>query len=227
VSASRLPAPDDFRIVFQPVVSLESGDVLGYEALARFEDGSSPERWLSDAVAAGTSDALEGMLVRAALTAAVGLPSDAWLAVKASPRLLEADSNVRHMLGAPGRRVVVEVTEPTTSDIPSELRRLPSLLPANVSLAVEHVGVTHKSLSVLMELSPAYVKLDRRIVVGLADDRARQAQVEALVRVAEERGCAVVACGIEREDDRDAAREQGVGLGQGYLIGHPEERAIV
>jgi EAL domain-containing protein (putative c-di-GMP-specific phosphodiesterase class I)/cellulose synthase/poly-beta-1,6-N-acetylglucosamine synthase-like glycosyltransferase len=224
---ARLPAPDEFRIVFQPVVSLGSGDVVGYEALARFEDGSSPERWLSDAVAAGMSDALEGLLVRAALTASAGLPSDAWLAVKASPRLLEADSNVRHMLGAPGRRVVVEVTEPTTSDVPTELRRLPSLLPPNVSLAIEHVGVTHKSLSVLMELSPAYVKLDRRVVVGLADDPALQAQVEALVRVADERGCAVVACGIEREDDRDAARERGVGLGQGYLIGHPQERANV
>jgi EAL domain-containing protein (putative c-di-GMP-specific phosphodiesterase class I)/cellulose synthase/poly-beta-1,6-N-acetylglucosamine synthase-like glycosyltransferase len=226
-SVARLPEPDEFRIVFQPVASLATGDTLGYEALARFADGTSPERWLSDAVAAGTSTALEGLLVRAALTAAGSLPSDTWLAVKASPRLIEADGNVRHLLGAPGRHLVVEVTEPSTSDIPPELRRLPSLLPPNVSLAVEHAGVGHKSLNVLMELSPSYVKLDRRVVVGLAGDRARRAQVAALVRLADEHACAVVACGLEDEDDRDAARELGVSLGQGYLIARPEEFARV
>ncbi len=222
-SSGRLPEPDEFRIVFQPVVSLHTGDVLGYEALTRFEDGASPERWLTDAVAAGTSVALEGLLIRAALRAETGLPQHAWLAVKASPRLIESDSSVCKLLGASGRRLLLEVTEPSTTDIPPELRRLAALLPANVSLAIEHAGVGHKSLTVLMDLAPPYLKLDRSVVVGLAGDQARRAQVAALVRVANECHCTVLASGLENDADRDAASELGVSLGQGYLLGRPEE----
>jgi EAL domain-containing protein (putative c-di-GMP-specific phosphodiesterase class I) len=221
--AGRLPNPDEFHTVFQPVVSLRTGDVVGFEALTRFDDGTSPERWLSDAAAAGTSMALEALLVRAALRASTSLPNDVWLAVKASPRVIEADQGIRNLLGAAGRQLVVEVTEPSTSDMPSELRRLPALLPSNVALAIEHAGVGHKSISALMDLAPRYVKLDRSVIVGLAGDRARQAQVAAFVRVAGERGCLVVASGVENEEDRQAASDLGASLGQGYLLGRPEE----
>ncbi len=222
-SLGRLPEPDEFRIVFQPIVSLRTGDVLGFEALTRFEDGASPERWLSDAVAAGASVALEGLLVRAALRAAATLPEDAWLAVKASARLIEGDPSIRRLLGGCGRDLVVEVTEPSTSDLPPELRRLPALLPSNASLAIEHAGVGHKTLTVVMALAPPYIKLDRRVVVGLAGDAARQAQVAGLVRVAGDCRSTVLAAGLENEDDRQTAADLGVSLGQGYLLGRPEE----
>ena len=74
-----------------------------------------------------------------------------------------------------------------------------------------------------MELRPSFVKLDRRVIVGLAGDPARQVQVAAMVRVTGEHACTVLASGIENEEDRRAADDLGVKLGQGYLLGRPED----
>lgn len=222
-SIGGLPEPGDFRTVFQPIVDLAAGDPVGYEALTRFNDGSSPERLIADAVAAGAGLAMEGMLARAALQAAHQLPGTAWLAVKGSPRLIEADRSLVDLIRSAGRRVVVEVTEPSTSDVPPELRRLRRLLPDNAEVAIEHARLGHKTLAVLVELRPRYVKLDRAATHGIAGDRARQAQLATLVQLAAESECEVVATGVESEDDRAVLREVGVALGQGFIFGRPAE----
>ncbi|HET9075617.1 MAG TPA: glycosyltransferase family 2 protein [Acidimicrobiales bacterium] len=218
-----IPEPTEFRTVFQPIVDLESGTVAGYEALTRFHDGSSTERRIADAVAAGVGVGIEEVLVRAALQAAETLPAGAMVAVKASPRLLEANRSVRELISAAGRPVLVEVTEPSTSDLTPELRRLGGILPVNAAIALEHAGLGHKTLAALVELHPDYVKLSRTTVSGIGEDRARRAQVVTLAQVAQECGCRVIATGIESESDRDALCGIGVELGQGYLLGRPEE----
>jgi len=218
-----LPEPTEFQTVFQPVIHLATGEVVGYEALSRFKDGSSTERRIADAVAAGAGMALEEVLFRAALQAAHDLPAQPWLALKASPRLLVGEEDVRSRIAQQRRIVVVEVTEPSTSDLTPELRRLRSLLPQNTRIALEHARMGYKTLAALVELEPDFVKLDRSAVDGIADDKARRVQVRTLLELAAEHRCTVIAAGIESPADRYALEALNVDLGQGFLLGRPRE----
>jgi EAL domain-containing protein (putative c-di-GMP-specific phosphodiesterase class I)/cellulose synthase/poly-beta-1,6-N-acetylglucosamine synthase-like glycosyltransferase len=218
-----IPESTEFRTVFQPVFHLATGDVVGYEALSRFNDGSSTERRIADAVAAQAGMALEEVLLRAALQAAAELSTQPWLALKVSPRLLVAEAGVRRLIEQQKRLVVVEVTEPSTSDLTPELRRLKSLLPDNARIALEHVRMGYKTLAALVELEPDFVKLDRSAVAGIANDKARRVQVRTLIELASEHRSTVIATGIESPSDLYALEMLNVDLGQGFLLGEPKE----
>jgi EAL domain-containing protein (putative c-di-GMP-specific phosphodiesterase class I) len=209
--------------VFQSVIQLATGEVRGYEALTRFHDRSSTERRLADAVAAGMGMPLEEVLLRAALSACDELSDDQWLAVKASPRLLVAEQRTRRLIEQQDRIILVEVTEPSTSDLTPELRRLRTLLPANAGMVLEHARLGYKTLAALIALEPDYIKLDRSVVAGIAYDESRRTQVRSLVEAAAKHRSAVIAAGLESAADRYALELLGVELGQGFLLGSPGE----
>ena len=88
-------------------------------------------------------------------------------------------------------------------------------------ISLEHAGLGHKTLAVLLELRPDYLKLDRDAIAGLAEDGARQVQLANLVKVANDCGCSVVVAGVETEEQRRLLCKLGASLGQGYLFGRP------
>jgi predicted signal transduction protein with EAL and GGDEF domain len=96
-----------------------------------------------------------------------------------------------------------------------------SSLPPGVMVAVDDAGATYDSLSLVEQLRPSFMKLDRTSVSGIEHDAARRAFVRTLVAFAEEQGCRVIAEGVETEGEREALVAAGVHLGQGYLIGRP------
>ena len=212
-----------FRTVFQPVQDLASGEIVGFEALTRFEDGVRPQHRLADAVAAGNASALEAALAEAALAAAAELPEQAWLGIKISPRALGGAPGLRDALARSKRPIVVEVTEPATLDGSDELMRWRADLPGGVRFAIDHAGLGHKSLSMLSTLQPEFVKLDRGALVGIADDPVLHVQVAGLVQMADSSGCRVIATGIETDAALAVLRDIGVHCGQGYLLGQPGE----
>jgi len=151
------------------------------------------------------------------------MPTQPWLALKASPRLLVAEEDVRNLIGQQSRIVVIEVTEPSTSGLTPELRRLRSLLPDNARIALEHARMGYKTLAALVELEPDFIKLDRSAVAAIADDKARRVQVRTLVELAGEHNSTVIAAGIESPSDLRALEVLSVDLGQGFLLGRPRE----
>ena len=74
--------------VFQPIVRLDSGTIIGYEALTRFADGTPPDRMITEAHLVGLGHELEVACLRAALEAADALPRDAWLSLNVSPSVI-------------------------------------------------------------------------------------------------------------------------------------------
>ncbi len=84
----RLIRDGAFRPVYQPIVRLRDGQILGYEALSRFADGSRPEVRFAEASAVGFGLDLELATLRAALDGATSLPGDALLSVNVSPALI-------------------------------------------------------------------------------------------------------------------------------------------
>jgi EAL domain-containing protein (putative c-di-GMP-specific phosphodiesterase class I) len=97
----------------------------------------------------------------------------------------------------------------------------PADAPIGVRVALEDPLVGYDSFSRVDRHRPAFLKLGRDSTVGIEHDAARRALLAALVPFAEERGCQVIASGVETTAERDALRSCGVPLGQGYLLGLP------
>jgi len=86
---------------------------------------------------------------------------------------------------------------------------------------VDDAGVGFSSLRHILELHPAFVKLDRSLVAGLESDPARQAMIVGLRHFALATGCRLIAEGVETEAELSVLRTLEIGLGQGYLLGRP------
>ncbi len=210
-----------FAPVFQPIVDLVTRETVGYEALTRFTDGANPETLFAEAAAVGLGLELETVTLKAAIREAESLPRSAWLNINASPDLVMAGEPLRSILAGNRRRLVLEVTEHSAiADYPAFLSAMTKLGP-KVQLAVDDAGVGFASLRHILELNPAFVKLDRWLITDLESDRARQAMIVGLCHFALSTGCRLIAEGIETENELTTLRLFSVELGQGYLLGRP------
>ncbi len=175
----------------------------------------------AEAVAVGLGTELETAALRASLAAAKALPRSAWLNLNASPELILAADPLLWSLHRSRRRLIVEVSEHTAiTDYPAFRSALEALGP-KVELAIDDAGAGFASLRHILELRPAFVKLDRWLVAGIQGDEARQAMVIGLVHFARTTGCRLIAEGIETDDELAVLWSLGIRLGQGYLLGQP------
>ena len=208
------------RPVFQPIVLLASGEHVGYEALTRFTDGTSPDRMFADARAVGLDRELEVTCIAAAIDASLTLGPDSWLSLNVSPHVLVRASELRDHLRARSR-IVIEITEHAEIDDYDGVRSAVAAIGPAVQLAVDDAGAGFASLQHVVELKPRFLKLDLSLVRDVDRDATRQAMIAGLVHFAARAGCEVIAEGIERPAELAMLRELGVTFGQGYLLGRP------
>jgi EAL domain-containing protein (putative c-di-GMP-specific phosphodiesterase class I) len=215
----------DLRPVFQPIVELRSGAVVGYEALMRSgpEDGElhGAEELLEAARREDSTVALDLASRDAALRIAAGhgLDTPFSLFLNADPETLDAGSPE---LPVTPFTLLVEVTEPALIARPEAmLRALTQLRSAGWGIALDDVGGDSRSLALMSILYPDVIKLDLRLLAGRPrPDVARV--VTAVGAEAERRHATVLAEGIDSEEQLATARAFGATLGQGYLLGAPD-----
>ncbi len=209
-----------FFTVFQPIFELRSEEVVGYEALTRFADGTRPERGLAAAQAQGVHIDLDAALIRAAMASATALPDDTWLALNVSSDLLRRPRELEPLLAETTRPLVLEITDADRADLDN--------LPADVRIAIDDAGAGYETLARMESLKPGFLKLGRASLAGVETEGARRASIRSLVEFAREHGCTVIAEGIESAQQRDALVACGVPLGQGFYLGRPVpvERAL-
>jgi EAL domain-containing protein (putative c-di-GMP-specific phosphodiesterase class I) len=210
-----------FRPVFQPIVDLVRNVIVGYEALTRFTDGANPEVLFAEAASVGLGVDLETATLGAALASAEALPGSAWLNLNASPELILAGEPLRSLLAGNSRSLVLEVTEHAPIADYAAFRAAMAALGPKVEFAVDDTGTGFASLRHIVELRPAFVKLDRSLMVGLESDNARQAMIVGLCHFAQVTGCRLIVEGIETDSELTLLRVLAVNLGQGYLLGRP------
>ncbi len=220
------------RSAYQPLVDLYSGDVVGYEALARGPLGSrltSPEALFDAARVAGLEREVEWECQRAALQGAldVGLTPGQALFVNLEPLLLEADrpEHLLALLDAALERfsVFAEFTERSLTDRPAELlAAVERLRRKGVGVALDDVGADPRSLALMPFLAPDVIKLDLRLVQENPSRRIAEI-AHAVGSEAERTGALVLAEGIETDEHRRTALTLGARYGQGWLFGHPGE----
>jgi EAL domain-containing protein (putative c-di-GMP-specific phosphodiesterase class I) len=218
------------RTMFQPIVHLESGAAVGFEALVRGPEGSlldSADSLLEAAYAAGRVAELDWVARANACHAALaaGLDPEQLLFLNVEPLALDSECrpdlwpDIERAFGM--FRIVLEITERTLDRDPGLLLdALDRVRPTVVGFALDDVGSTEATLSMLPLVTPAIIKLDRRIVQGEVDDETAQVLTTAYDE-AERTGATLLNEGIETARHASLARSFGATLGQGYFFGPP------
>ncbi|HLM18808.1 MAG TPA: EAL domain-containing protein, partial [Acidimicrobiia bacterium] len=203
--------------MFQPIVRIADGYVVGYEALARFPGGPverSPQEWFVLAQSCGLRVDLEVACWKA-IAAQGPPPGDAMLFVNTSPVAL-VDHRLNAVRSELPERLVVELTEQDAVHDYELLRsKLQSWSNDGVRLAIDDTGAGYSSLQHVLQLAPDFLKLDRSMIAGVDRERSRRVLVRSLVAFAREVGAVVVAECVERPEELEVLAEAGVALAQG------------
>lgn len=220
---------------FQPQIDLESGQVVGVEALARWQqpDGrvELPSEFIPLAEENGlmldlTMSLLDQALERHRAWRSEGL--DLSLSVNISAGLLECrdfpdqvDATLaRH--GVPAECLVLEVTEQSAIRDPVRaMETLTRLCLSQVSLSLDDLGTAHSCLAELRRIPLRETKIDTRFVLDLADAAQSRVIVKAIAALSHELGLRVVAEGVADVAALEYLRQVGVDVGQGYLFSRP------
>jgi EAL domain-containing protein (putative c-di-GMP-specific phosphodiesterase class I) len=217
-------APGGMRTVYQPVVRISDGQVIGYEALTRFADpaGSDPARAFREAAIAGLGTELEVAAVALALAGRAALPADLWLSVNLSPAAVLSDAALELLATHQDSNLIVEITEHARVDDYAALAaRTAQLRSFGIEIAVDDAGAGYASFRHIMRLRPHLIKLDIEITHGIHLDPIRQALAHTLVVFAWKTGATLLAEGVENQREAETLQSLGVDIAQGYLFGRP------
>lgn len=213
----------DFQVVYQPIVALTSGDVLGYEALSRFGEGAgSPQECFDQAWQVGLGTELEVIAARKALAELERVPADAYLSINLSPETLLSPQLPDLFSGVDASRLVIEITEHAyVLDYAPIRSTLDGLRDRGIRVAIDDLGTGHAGIKHLLEFQPDILKIDLGVVRGIRRDPRRRAVAATFVTLAFHIGASVVAEGVETAEDRDALEILGLTAGQGFHLARP------
>lgn len=221
--------------MFQPIVSLTDGAVIGYEALARpegFAAMDSVQAVFESARASGQIRNLDWMCRRRAVEDARQLPGDATLFVNISAAaLLDNAHGVDQLLlllraaARPPDTLVLEITEHERIRDYEELATILATYRAEgIRFALDDVGDSHATLELLASSASEFLKLGRGVTTTSSRIGSRAA-IDATIAFARVSGAVVIAEGIESDSVADLMRAAGIGLGQGFGLGRPARAA--
>lgn len=221
-------------MVYQPIVDLAAGRVIGFESLARFaaEPLRPPDVWFSEAAQVGRTRDLESLVIRMALQALDKLPDNLYVAVNATPTMIVEGDLALLLRGQPLQRIVLEITEhEAIADYDDIVRVVRPLQAAGLRVAIDDAGAGYASFRHILNLRPEIVKLDVSITRAIDTDNSRRALAAALCGFSRETRCSIVAEGIETAAELATIKQLGIQNAQGYHLGRPmplsQARALV
>jgi EAL domain-containing protein (putative c-di-GMP-specific phosphodiesterase class I) len=220
------------RPTFQPVVSLQDGVVMAYEALARFDQHfPNPVDAFTAATAAGIGVELELLALQRAFEHLDAMPEGTMLTANLSVEALLTPRVHAFLLSHADRSIAVELTEHAqVHDYPALIAVTDVLRGAGILIAVDDTGAGFASLSHILQLRPDIIKLDITLTRGIDEDPVRMTLARSLVGFSEDIGAIHIAEGIETTDEYDRLRDLGVRYGQGYYLARPgplPDRALI
>jgi EAL domain-containing protein (putative c-di-GMP-specific phosphodiesterase class I) len=216
--------PSALGLVAQPIMDTSTGDVAGYELLARLPDDwrVGPEELFSAAGQAGLSVPLTVHVLGLAVELRDSLPPRTFLTFNCSPDDLVADLVLDAIAQLDLDRIFVEVTELAwPGDGEAVLAAAQVVRDHGGRLAADDVGSGYAGLLQLIRLRPELVKVERAIVQRLGHDVAAGRLVELLGSLADQLDAWVVAEGVEDQAQLSQLIGLGVPLVQGYYLGRP------
>lgn len=234
----RAIAREELVVYYQPIIDLSSGNLTGFEALARWHSPDqgiiSPEDFISAAAETGLIPSLDRWMLHSACQQLAlwkrQFPdrSDLKVSVNLSSRTLQEPDLVETIeqtllqTGLSVDSLALEITEETiieninvASDLLSELRD------RNVQISIDDFGTGYSSLSYLCDLPIDCLKIDRSFVSRMQNGNKNYKVIEAIVALGSQLNLDTIAEGIETNQQLAWLNEMGCGYGQGYLLSKP------
>ncbi|MGH7749147.1 MAG: putative bifunctional diguanylate cyclase/phosphodiesterase, partial [Candidatus Dormibacteria bacterium] len=228
---------------YQPIVALESGRLVGVEALVRWEHplrGTMPPiEFIPLAEETGLIVAVGRRVLEDACRQArawhLAHPhrADLGISVNLSPRQLQDEGFVGEVAavlretGLDPRLLTLEITESVMVDGGAPAGRLAELKALGVRLSIDDFGTGYSSLSALQHLPVDALKIAKPFVDGIAEDPQKRAFAQAIVRLGRTLELDLVAEGVEHAEQRDHLLELGCQMAQGYFFARPLEAASI
>jgi EAL domain-containing protein (putative c-di-GMP-specific phosphodiesterase class I) len=213
------------EIHYQPIWDVTVDQVVGYEALSRFQvagDARAPDAWFAMAHGIGRGVDLEIHAIAMALEGFARLPANSYLTVNCSPSTAINADLTAVLRAAPLDRLVLEITEhENIAHVHTLIEALDPLRRDGLRIAVDDAGSGFSGLQQILELTPEIIKLDRFFVRSIETDPSRRAMASALAAFAQSVGCAIIAEGVETRAELQTLEDLGFRKVQGYLLGKP------
>ena len=228
---------DQLRLEYQPIADLRTGEVLGVEALVRWEHPTlgllAPADFISLAEETGDIGAIGCWVLgtasrqvahwRNTMDQCAGL----WVSVNLSSFQLpnpHSLASIQHILADPevqAECIVLEVTESALAADDGGIESLNLLKGSGVRIAIDDFGPGFSSLSTLSRLPVDILKIDRSFVSGQVSVSPSAPMLEGILMLADKLSLEVIAEGIEAPEQLDLLRALGCKMGQGFLLGRP------
>jgi EAL domain-containing protein (putative c-di-GMP-specific phosphodiesterase class I) len=235
---------NEFRLHYQPIINVEDEQIVGVEALIRWQDPSrgmiQPGEFVSQLEDTGLIVPVGEWALQEAC-----LQVKKWnerfpgvgplrVSVNVSPRqLLQADfgdtvTRVLHKTGARPSQLCLEITEAALmGDVVAAWAQLRKVKALGVNLAIDDFGTGYSSVSYVRNFALDALKIDQSFVRGLASGVEDAAIVKAVIHMAHALGLATVAEGVETPEQLAELRALGCDHAQGYLFSRPQEPDVI
>jgi EAL domain-containing protein (putative c-di-GMP-specific phosphodiesterase class I) len=221
-----------FRLDFQPVYNIRTGELNGFEALIRLHDAElgnvSPAEFIPIAEEVGLINQIGAWALDEACRVAALWPAHLMVAVNLSPSQFMSGTlihDVRRALANnhfPSYRLEVEITEGTLmNDSELVMSQLRVLRDMGVAVALDDFGTGYSSLSYLWKFPFSKLKIDRSFVNALDESASAKGILRSIVKLGHGLGLTVTAEGIENAKQLSSLRDLGCDLAQGYLLDRP------
>ncbi|KFG89659.1 Histidine kinase [Sphingobium herbicidovorans NBRC 16415] len=232
----------ELTLAYQPLIHLQTGEITGFEALARWHDPDlghvSPAEFIAVAEESGLITALGRWAAYEAAQALsrwdgkFGKPLPVGVNVNLSPIQMARDDvasvfeEALRYSGVSGNRLTAELTESAIIVDPDKARKLlVALKDLHMPIAMDDFGTGYSNLASLHSLPIDILKIDRSFISTMLDDKDKQAIVRTILSLAESLNLSVTAEGIETQELAHALQTMGCGNGQGFYFARPMPEA--
>jgi diguanylate cyclase len=224
---------EEFFLVFQPIMALDTDRIGGCEALLRWRHPTlgvrSPKEFINIVEETGLIHEVGNRVIHEACRTAASWPNDMRVAVNVSPLQLRETSFLSRTIDAlresklRPRRLELEITETAFMDESAYvLSNLNALRELGIRIALDDFGTGYSSLTYLRKLSPDCIKIDGSFVREVLTDLGSASIVKSMIALSMDLHINVVAEGIETAEQLSFLRRHGCGEGQGYFICMPK-----
>ena len=225
-----------FKLYYQPIVELATGNIHKAEALIRWEHTQrglvNPVEFIPIAEDTGMIIEIGDWVFKEAVNQVIKWRThqpEFQISVNRSPVQFRANLNyhlnwINHLqaLGLPGNSICIEITEGLLLDArDAVINQLDSYSKASIQISIDDFGTGYSSLAYLRKFAIDYVKIDKTFTANIQAGSSDMALCEAIIVMAHKLGKKVVAEGIETQEQLDLLITAGCDFGQGYLFSKP------
>jgi len=217
------------RVLSQPIVCLDSGEVVAREMLIRGPEGAlhEPTELFRYCFEKDILTPVDLHCLEMCATVAEQQKNSNRIHLNIMPTtLMETPTDELVKLLAPRDGALdfcLEICEQQLFADPAHLvPAVRTLQEAGIKIAMDDVGFGKSCLEGLLMLRPEILKIDKKLIIGLSEDRAMRVALKRLLKVTEVLDTEVIAEGVESENDLNVLLDFGVHFGQGYYFGYPK-----